>query len=185
MKRRVFIAINLSERAKDKIEQKIETIRGSFTDNIRFIDRKNWHITLSFLGYQEDESIGEIVGTMEKIIPGIEQPEINFTDIDYGPKGKTPRMIWLNGDEETSKILGDIRNSIEEELADREVVFNKDNRKFSTHITLAKLRSSKDLPDIKTNLGINFLAGEAVLMESHLSQKGSNYEVLQASEFEL
>ena len=116
MKRRVFISISLPERVKDKIEKELDNIRYKFTDNIRFIDRKNWHITITFLGYQEDEFIGEIIKSMGKIIPQIEQPKINFTDIDYGPKEKTPRMIWLNSCESMSEILGEIKNDLEKDL---------------------------------------------------------------------
>ena len=57
MKRRLFISLNLPEDIKEAISRELEKIRYGFTDDVRFMDPEQWHITLSFLAQQEDEAV--------------------------------------------------------------------------------------------------------------------------------
>jgi 2'-5' RNA ligase len=182
-KRRVFISIDLPENLKDRVEKKLEEIRYEFTNDIRFIDRKNWHITLSFLGSQTDEAIGNIVESIRSVVAQFQPPEIEFTDIGYGPTGKTPRMIWLNGSLKTSKELHAIKDRIENDLIDRGVVFKREHRQMKVHVTLARFESVASLPDVQQDVSLRFFAKSIDLMESQLSPSGAQYEVLQKSNF--
>jgi len=185
MKRRLFIAINLPEAVKNKVEKEIEKFRYDFVSDIRFLDRDNWHITVTFLGYQEDESIGPTLESMQKIAGDYEPFDIKLTDISYGPKGKTPRMIWLNGAPETSAAIEKLKNDLEGELVSRRVQFKREHRRLSIHITLARLHSAKDLPEIQRNLSLAFEAKSLDLMESSLPRAGAKYENLQEVDFRL
>lgn len=179
-KLRLFIAINLSETLKNKIERELEKIRYSFTDDIRFIDRKQWHITIAFLGYQNPEAAPSIVKSMETAAENFPLPEIEFTDISYGPKG----MIWLLGAEKTSASLAALKEKLEDALIDNGVVFKKEHRRFQVHITLARLRAANsDLPEIAIPVQSGFDAGSLDLMESHPSRTGD--ELLQSIKFSL
>jgi len=185
MKRRLFIAINLPENVKNEIEKEIEKIQYAFTNDIRFLDRRNWHITITFLGYQDDESIVPIVGSLKQIGKEFESFRIHLTDISYGPKDKTPRMIWLNGSEETAKILSRLKERLENVLTDNGVTFKKERRRLSAHITLARFVGARGLPKIDTPLALSFPAQSLDLMESHLSRQGADYELLQSFTFKL
>src|SRR3989344_9672676 len=97
MKRRLFIAINLPDSIKNKIAAELEKIRYDFTDEVRFLGRENWHITVTFLDYQSNEAMDAITSAMHLIAAGQQELEINFENIPYGPHGGPPRMLWLNG----------------------------------------------------------------------------------------
>lgn len=183
MKKRLFIAVNLPENVKNEIEKAIEKIRFEFTGDIRFVERKNWHITITFLGWQEDGAIGPILDAAKKTAEDFDAPEIEITDIDYGPKNKPPRMIWLNGGVKTSKKLAEIKDDLENNLVDGGVVFGKEHRVLNVHITLARLQTFDDLPAIKTELNIKFPANSLDLMESELLRSGSEYDILQSFPF--
>jgi len=183
MKKRLFIAINLPENIKDEIEKAVEKIRYEFIDDVRFVGRENWHLTVTFLGLQEDGAIGPILDGINNAAGSFEAPEIEITDIDYGPKNKPPRMIWLNGSVKTSKQMGEIKDAMEDSLVDGGVVFGMEHRGFNAHITLARLQSFENLPEIKTDLNLRFLAKSLDLMESELLRSGAEYEVLQRSLF--
>lgn len=176
-KKRLFIAINLPRNIKSNIAAEIEKIRYKFTTDIRFLEPQSWHITLIFLGYQPEESIPDILKAMEESANKFSAPSIELTSINYGPLGKTPRMIWLNGSPSTSKSLSPLRDSLENGLLDGDVRFKQEHRGFKTHITLARLQSAakKDLPTIDQSVNWNFTSETLDLMESHLARSGAQY----------
>ncbi len=185
MKKRIFIAINLPEDIKNRIGAEIEKIRCKFTNDIRFIGRNNWHITVSFLGWQNDESMLPILKGMKETITDFSQFKIEINDISYGPKNKPPRMIWLNCGANTSKNLSGLKDFLESKLIDEGLIFKQEHRQMSAHITLARFQAADagDLPDIKTNLNLNFQVKTLNLMESHLARAGAEYEILQSFPF--
>ena len=185
--KRLFLAINIPKDIKLKIAQKRDLLE-SLIPGIRFVGEENWHLTLVFLGEQSDEAILPIVKSMKDLAPKFTCPEINFSDISYGPLKGTPRMVWLNGDEKTSKTLSSLKTSLEDELIKNGVRFKLENRGFCAHITLAKFSEDfrNGLPDLGgefKDLNWLFEAESLDLMESHLSGKGAKYEVLQRIEF--
>ena len=185
--RRLFLAINIPKDIKQKIAKKRDVLE-SLVPGVRFVGKENWHITLVFLGEQSDEAILPIIKSMKDLIPSFTSPEINFSDISYGPLKGAPRMIWLNGDENTSKTLSVLKTQLEDELIKNGVRFKLENRGFRTHITLAKFSEDQrsSLPDLGGEFkGLNwFFEAEGLdLVESHLSGKGAEYEVLQRIEF--
>lgn len=186
-KKRLFIAINLPEKIKDKIEQEIEKIRYQFQTDIRFLDRKNWHITITFLGYQDDEILNSIIKSMQLTCKNFESQEIKLTDISYGPQKGMPRMIWLNGDKEISRKMETLKKDLENNLINNNVRFQQEHRLMSMHIALARFPaiSAKELPDIAKNISLNFQTESIDLMESYLSRSGANYELLQKINFQL
>ena len=165
MKKRLFIAINIPEKIKDRIEGKIvslreisrgeKKIRRSFQNDIRFLDRSNWHITITFLGYQEDLALAPIVKSMKSAAENFSAPEIEFTDISYGPKDGPKRMIWLNGSEKTADQLAGIKNTLEDSLIDNGVRFKQEHRKMRVHVTLARFQPTRDLPEMRISTDQN------------------------------
>lgn len=184
-KKRLFIAINLPENIKDIIEKEIEKIKYDFTDDVRFLDRENWHITVTFLGDQEDEAVLPILESMEEAAAKFNPFEITLSSLSYGPPGKSPRMIWLNGGPETSAAVSKVKDALESNLADNNVIFKSEYRKLSLHITLARLFSANQLPSIDKELKISFTAKSLDLMESNLLSSGAKYENLQQVHFRL
>jgi len=185
-KRRLFIAINLPEQVKDKIGEEIEKIRYGFTNDIRFLSRDNWHITLVFLGYQNYEDVPAIIESIEESVQKFKfsAPTISLESLTYGPIKKIPRMIWINGSKETSQELTKIRDSLRNQLLDNQIRFKMDYPIFHTHLTLARFYPTKELLDINRSLNIQFQTQSLDLMESHLSRKGANYEPISKIAFQ-
>jgi 2'-5' RNA ligase len=194
---RLFIAINIPEDIKQKISQKRDALEQLFP-GVRFVSEENWHFTIVFLGYQEDEAIMPIIDAMRAVGPNFIQPEIEISDISYGPPRGTPRMIWLNASEKTSKVIAPFKIALEDELIKNRVRFGLEKRAYNGHITMARLAdiSKSDLPKLGKefsalggsasdgkNLNWSFTAESFYLMESHLANSGAKYEVLQKIDF--
>lgn len=199
MKRRLFISLDLPEDIKDSIEREVEKIRYQFTDDIRFMDRNQWHITVTFLGQQEDEAVGRILSAIRRTAGDFKAPTIEFSDISYGPKkgnprtqeaeqsshDGTPRMIWLNGSVDSSKNLQKLKDALENNLVDDGVVFGREHRQFNIHITLARFMSAENLPELNLKFEKSFSVPTIDLVESYLSREGTKYEFLQKTDFQL
>jgi 2'-5' RNA ligase len=163
----------------------MEKVRYQFTDDVRFINRDQWHITVTFLGNQEDHTIPAILNGFKAVTEEFEAPEIEFSDISYGPKKGTPSMIWLNGSLKSSKELQPMKDFLENSMVDHGVVFKREHRQLSIHITLARLMTTDDLPELNIPFERKFSAPTLDLMESQPTKDGVVYEFLQKTPFRI
>ncbi len=190
MKRRLFIAIDIDanvRRAVARIEKDMENVLGNGQDGlVRFVPEENWHITISFLGTQDDASLTAIMAAARKAAENFSAPEISFTEIVYAPQKKNPRMIWLKTSQASSKELGAIKNYLEDLLAEEGVRFEQESRMFSGHVTLARFPSSMPndtLPAIERTLSLHCTGKSLDIMESELDRNGAKYSILQRFSF--
>ncbi|MBU4348168.1 RNA 2',3'-cyclic phosphodiesterase [Patescibacteria group bacterium] len=187
--RRFFIAISIPKEIKYNIAKKRDVLE-TMLPWAKFTSEDNWHITISFLGMQEDESIISILKAIQETVSEFKPSEINLSDISYAPPKGTPRMIWLNIQDVDgfSEYLSFLKFSLEDKLIKNGVRFKLDNREFSAHITLAKFsRSYKEkLPELDqrfTNFNWFFEAEGLDLIESYLSEGGAKHEIVQKNNF--
>ncbi len=180
------MAVNLDERTLDSIENLVLAIKRRMP-GVRFVPRENWHITLSFLGYQEDDDILKITRSLRRAVDNFEDQDIKLDEISYGPPGKTPRMIWIGTDRATSENLSRIKKALEEEMLDSGVNFKGEGRNFNGHITLARFMLGREeregLPPLNEKTQLSFTAEGIDLMESELKRDGAEYTVLQKFPF--
>lgn len=178
---RLFIAINLPEEIKNKIEEAMEKI-GPLFDNqsARFSPKKNWHLTITFLGYQPLEATSPILKSIEETAANFKPIKIDFENISYGPPDKPARMIWLVGTKKTSQTLSELKIKLEDALVKNGIKFKQENRLFNAHVTLVRFPEPlSKLPDrLIAPLTLSFEAQTLDLMESHLKRTGAEYEII-------
>jgi len=202
MRKRIFEALNLEEGALNAIEQLVAELQPKFTAvagyDIRFVSRSNWHLTMSFLGYQEETDAPRIIEAMRQTAAGFGEQEIIFKKLSYGPPGRTPRppkfssrkfgrarMIWLLADIGVSRKLAELKTALEDNLEATGVGFGRETRPFAGHLTLARMDSvnPRGLPAIERDVNIRSAAGSLDLMESELRRGGAEYTILQKVPF--
>ncbi|MDO8584761.1 MAG: RNA 2',3'-cyclic phosphodiesterase [bacterium] len=182
-KKRIFIAINLAPGVRDELGKHIADLVAELPESVRFVPPEFLHFTLTFLGDQTDETIGDIVSVMRDLVPQFTPPEIAITGVTYGPPGKAPRMIWAMTDEASSEAIGEIKTAIEDALSDRGVRFEREARKYLGHLTLARFERAENLPNIEMPISIRFIPESVDLMESGLKRSGAEYGLLTEIEF--
>lgn len=190
MRRRVFLAINLDTRTVREIEKLVadceRLLPPEFLKSIRFLKSENWHITLSFLAYQDEDSILKIVKAAGVAAAGFPPQKIELNKLLYGPPGKNPRMIWILANPETSQRLSEIKNVFEDGLEELGVAFKREKRKFHAHITLARFEGSLRwslLPPVDKLPHLNLEVQNLDLMESELKRGGAEYTIMQRFPF--
>jgi 2'-5' RNA ligase len=129
----------------------------------------------------ELEELPEIIETVERIVKKHQSFKINLKDISYGPKEKSPKMVWANG--ENSSELGELQAELEKELLK---VREPDNR-FTPHITLGRIVQwqfnkiePEERPDISKDISLSFKVDSIDIMESELKKGGARYTVLES-----
>lgn len=180
MNRRVFIAINLPESLKIKLAK----FQSKWPDlPAKWTKKENLHITLAFLGYVQDDEIPEILRKTEEIAKKHKPFQLNFNKICYGPPKKALRMVWAMG--EKSEELRGLQSDLENSLSN--LPFKKENRSYSSHITLARIRQwefkqieLEERPQIEELIDLSFEVNSIELMESQLKRTGAKYIVLQS-----
>jgi 2'-5' RNA ligase len=187
MKHRVFIAVNLPKNIKEELCR----YQNKWPElPIRWVKKENLHITLIFIGYCKEEEVLEISKITKETAKRHSPFLVNLKRICYGPPGKLPpRMIWAEG--EKSKEFALLKGNLERALAESDKTrLSLENRAFSPHITLGRIRSwqwrqidPEERPEIAEEINLSFEVDSIELMESFLKPRGPEYAVLESCPF--
>ncbi len=182
MKKRVFIAINLPEHVKDKLQE----YQRKWADlPVRWTRRNSLHLTLVFIGYVTDEEMAEICDITRQVAQKHAPFNLEFDKIILGPPDKPSRMIWVEGKE--SEEMAALKKDLEMALINASASgFDRvENRAFRPHITLARMRLIEwrklpEKPQIAEQTSITVPVESIEVMESHLRRSGAEYDVLES-----
>jgi RNA 2',3'-cyclic 3'-phosphodiesterase len=177
---RCFIAIDIPEDIKNEIGGIIHTMRKCGGD-IKWVTPLNLHITLKFLGNTAETALPEIQDSLRNAVLSYSPFCINIYGIGVFPNRKYPRVIWTGI--EDSDILKNMKKDIENAMTVHG--YQKEDRDFSPHLTLGRVRSQKgviatllELDKFQTkDFGVTKVDG-VTLMRSELKPQGPEYSCL-------
>jgi len=148
--------------------------------DVKLVETENIHVTMRFLG---DVSVGMV----EKIFEEMRKTEfkpfnIKICGIGVFPSLSYPRVVWA-GITEGADQLRDVFNQFEPRL--RALDFAPDPKGFSPHLTIARVRSARNKPQLADFVAKNAshefgtIKAECLrLKKSALSPKGPTYSTL-------
>lgn len=181
---RTFIAIELPQEIKDYLAHLQNQLKVSGAD-VKWVEPQNIHLTLKFLGEIEDKKLDEITQILEDIAKTKNSFQMRIFSIGAFPKINFPRIIWVGIDKGDSQSK-EIAKELEEKM--KNLGIRREDRAFSSHITIGRVRSSlnreklvKDLNNLLNIFGKEtheFLVSKITLFKSALTPKGPVYEVL-------
>jgi 2'-5' RNA ligase len=180
---RSFIAIDIPDDVKKKIAEVQSELRESPAD-VKWVKLGSIHLTLKFLGNIEEGQIKEIGEKMRESARTISPFSIDVTRMGVFPNIRNPRVIWI-GLEETGGRLSALQKGIEENL--QLLGFEKEQRDFSPHLTIGRVKSSKgksrliEILERKKDESFHqsISVREVRLMKSDLKPTGPVYTVLE------
>ncbi|HAU68904.1 MAG TPA: RNA 2',3'-cyclic phosphodiesterase [Gammaproteobacteria bacterium] len=170
---RCFIALSLSEDARDTLGDVAAKMAYQDKSNaVRWVDQENFHVTLGFLGELGEEEIERLADELDTSLSSF-GAETVVSGISPFPETK-PKLIaaMLN----PSDSLSDIHQQTLAAINTAQLAYDK--RRFLPHVTLGRLRHSRNrysgsIP-LTFTLPIEF--DEVVLYESHLGTNGAEYD---------
>ncbi|HEX8675317.1 MAG TPA: RNA 2',3'-cyclic phosphodiesterase, partial [Longimicrobium sp.] len=175
---RLFLAVELPDDARERLAAHLRDAPGGGALPGRAVAPASWHLTLRFLGDTPPAQRADVVRAMADADPGAA-----FT-LGFGGLGAFPRparatVLWL-GVEEGSERLGRLAAVAEE--AARRAGFAAEERPFSAHLTLARIRPAQDVrpllervPPFRERIRVDAV----VLFRSHLGPGGARYEAVE------
>ncbi|MDD5246517.1 MAG: RNA 2',3'-cyclic phosphodiesterase [Candidatus Omnitrophica bacterium] len=182
---RAFIAIELPENTKNLLSRLQQELKNSNAD-VKWVNPENIHLTLKFIGEIDENQRGQINTRLQSIAASHKSYWAKISSLGAFPKISSPRVIWAGlaeGDLQTKELAA----AIEESLI--QIGIAKEERNFSSHITLGRSRSglnSYRLAEKITeqsgkleNPGLEFPVERITLFKSRLSPGGPLYEKLQ------
>lgn len=156
----------------------LSLLRGGLP-GARWIDVENYHLTLRFIGDVEGHIADEIANALDRV----DRPSFQMTLSGVGAfGGKKPHAVWagVSATPDLVALQGEI-----DRICQR-LGLPADPRKFTPHVTLARLRNASPL-DVAQYLSargnfaaLPFRVGRFVLMSSRDSVGGGPYIVEEA-----
>lgn len=179
---RSFVAIELPNEIKSKIESYISELR-KFAPKLKWVKKESLHITFKFLGNQSPQKIENVIASLLSLGQKCQSFKISIKNTGAFPNQKKPRVIWLGIEAIPEELFFQAHAWIENQL--EKTGFEKEQRKFSPHLTIARIKFPIDLSDLwefiehKPFTEQLFKVNEIVLMRSILKPTGAEYRQIQ------
>jgi len=158
---RAFIAIELPGSVKSALSQLQDNLQRSEHASVKWVDTGSIHLTLKFLGNIATETIPELTKVLSEAARGITPFHLELGEMGVFPNLRAPRVVWvgLRGETATLSVL---QENIESALIP--LGFPPENRAFSPHLTLGRVRE-KASPGERRSLGQAVASSKVASME--------------------
>lgn len=150
--------------------------------DVSWTRHEGMHLTLKFLGETEEKMLPEIETVLGIAVAGVMPFSVDVSGMGTFPDIKRPRVIWI-GLKEDGDSLVRLQRSVEEEF--KVIGFPAENRGFTPHITLGRIRSPKNgerlltLIEEEKDIELDgFEVSNVHLMRSELKPTGAIYTEL-------
>ncbi len=181
---RTFIAVPLPENLIEEIGKLIEHLSRSAAA-VKWVKPQSVHLTLKFLGNLTPEELEKVFQSLDTLF---EQEHHRFV-IRSGsggvfPSVRKPRVLWVGLQGKEMNLLHQLQQQIEDVL--EAVGFPKEERTFSPHLTIGRVKSQRNMKELLKQLleypfpEIEFPVETVHIMKSELQPEGARYSVLKA-----
>lgn len=187
---RCFIAIELPDEIKRGLRELQAQLKAGSQAPVKWVEPENIHLTLKFLGNVAAGRIDEIAKAMTEAVRGTPPFSLEVKELGVFPNPRRVQIVWVGVSGEVER-LSRLQQRIESGL--RILGFAPENRRFTPHLTLARLRDHAT-PQERERLGqlvaeTEFAAGSFTvnsvkLIKSQLTREGPIYSQLSSAEFE-
>lgn len=174
---RTFIAVELPQDFKDEAGDLIADFKKTGAD-VKWVEKQNLHLTLKFLGEVKNEQIEKVILEVEASVSATKQFTLDFAGIGTFPNLNRPRVVWL-GIISGKEQMGQIATELEDRMV--RLGFSRENRSFSPHLTLGRVRTLRNIDKLLKMMECsNFTYAAAVVdhitvMKSDLTPSGPIY----------
>ena len=168
---RTFIAVDVPEDLRADLAKLQDKLKEVPTLKAKFVEKDNFHLTLKFFGEIPDAQVDQIKEKLHSIKFG--KFKANFGKLGVFPSPSYVRVIWISLEPEDK--FNELNKLINEQI-------NIGDKKFSSHVTLARVSMIQDKEALQKRLqetkiiGKSFEVSSFKLKKSTLTMKGPIYE---------
>lgn len=181
---RAFIAIALPRVIRTELESIIQQFKGQHVQCVKWVAVDNTHLTLKFLGDTSPADLAQLTKILQ--VESAAHPSFSVEVAGMGafPNTRHPRILWVGL--QAPAVLNSLAGSIES--AARSIGIQAEERAFSPHLTLGRVKNDASPTDI-LNLSAalksidvgsvgEFMVTQYTLFRSDLRPQGPLYSVL-------
>ena len=176
---RTFVSIEIPDDIKAKIEKLVKKLKLRLTP-IRWVEKKNLHVTLKFIGWVKDEKVPALIDHVKQCAKGFKSFDLAFSGMGVFPTPKSPRVVWV-GTTTGADNVKQIADCIEDEVAKEGI--REEEREFSPHLTVGRIKEKLDVTALNEFIEMNkdvdlgsFRVDHVSMMKSTLRRSGPIYE---------
>ena len=180
---RAFLAMEVDEDLKAKMYKIIKEFK-QIDARIKYVELENLHLTLKFFGDIDTEGIDLLSSKIEKVVSNFDKFTVKIKGCGAFPNTKRIKVIWFGLDEDA--IVKQLHDELDKEFV--KLGFDKD-RKFSTHLTIGRMKSAKGKDKVKSKIEEfseveigEMCVDRIVLKKSTLTPQGPIYEDIKVFE---
>lgn len=178
---RTFVAIHLSDEARQVLGQINQELARQVPRGVRWVAPELMHLTLRFLGDTAVARLPAISQALDAVGAAHAPFQLRLDGLGCFPNRRRPRVIWagLQGDLDDASAL---KEAIDAVLVD--LGWDPEDRPFSPHLTLGRVKDSRELGGLRWDTAVQpaTVPVTAVhLIESQLTPQGSIYTVRHTS----
>jgi 2'-5' RNA ligase len=138
---RVFIAVDPSEAARRSLANLTNRVALALP-GARTVGPETLHVTLAFLGEQDDASVAETIAAARAAAENVTPFLLRLGQVGvFGPE-RAPRVVWVALDGQVVRLRV-LQRRLALALNAREMLWD-DSKPFAPHLTLARLKSALD-----------------------------------------
>lgn len=175
---RLFIGVPLTMEVRAALASHLGEALGDRPLPGRPVPPENWHLTLRFLG-------GTEMVQYEKLLRALEETQwgaafgLRLSSLGAFPRPARATVLWLGidrGKEELVALAGQVAEAVER------AGFPAEERPFSAHLTLSRIRPHQDVRSVIDKVppvGLRLNVERLVVFRSHLGGGPARYEELE------
>lgn len=178
---RTFVAIDIPSPAR-KVIAAVQRRFLPLDLKATWVRPENVHLTLKFLGNINPDRVPEVANTLASAASSSQPFTLSLDEPGLFSENGAPRVLWL-GLKDGEGRLGKLYRDIDKAL--HGIGFGAETRPFAPHITVAKIKSLKNIQALKEEVEsgktiekVSFEVTQIVFIESQLSPEGSQYTEL-------
>ena len=182
---RLFFAVPVSDEARAKVGELIETVQGSVGDGkarIRWVRVDGLHLTLRFLGPTPEDRRPPLEAAADAIAASMDPFDVRLAGGGAFPSLARPRSLWVGVDLGADR-LADIAERLTAAAGECGLVL--DTRPFAPHLTVGRTdgvrlgpSAALTLAAAAEELDVRFMVDRIVLFRSILGGGPARYEPL-------
>ncbi|MCD6402816.1 MAG: RNA 2',3'-cyclic phosphodiesterase, partial [Candidatus Aenigmarchaeota archaeon] len=168
----------IEDSIKESIQEVVEELK-KLSLKAKFVEERNLHVTLSFLGERNEKEIGNIKKTLREIVKNYEKFHVKFSGIELIPSQNFIRVVAIG-----------VKNHENLHKISREISVKLKGDFKPPHLTLCRVKNIYDKPSLisfyqkwKEKEFGTMEIDKISLIKSVLTPKGPIYEKIE--EFEL
>jgi len=144
---RAFVALEVPDGVVDSLVQAQKELAATRAD-IKLVERDNLHLNLKFLGELREAEVSEAKSRLSRI--SLRGADVTVRGVGAFPTSNRPRVVWAGISPEDEPLVIPIARGV---ISALEGIGERDDRPFRPHITLARVRSGRNVHELTEILG--------------------------------